>query len=141
MIKLYRYFSDKIQGRFRVPAERRKKMAKKRTGLLIAFGAALGAAAAGISYYLKYKSFNDELDKDFHDYEDDESTEEKRNDAVPCSEAAGRTYIPLDPGKHKACEEEKTEEPAAAADAPAPEAPERTPSAATVEEDTEGEGE
>ena len=34
-------------------------MAKKHTGLLIALGAALGAAAAGLSYYLKYKSFND----------------------------------------------------------------------------------
>ena len=45
-------------------------MSKKKTGLLIALGAAIGAAAAGISYYLKYKSFNDELDKDFHDYED-----------------------------------------------------------------------
>ena len=37
-------------------------MSKKKTGLLIALGAAIGAAAAGISYYLKYKSFNDELD-------------------------------------------------------------------------------
>ena len=28
-------------------------MSKKKTGLLIALGAAIGAAAAGISYYLK----------------------------------------------------------------------------------------
>ena len=49
-------------------------MSKKKTGLLIALGAAIGAAAAGISYYLKYKSFNDELDKDFHDYEDEETS-------------------------------------------------------------------
>ena len=47
-------------------------MSKKKTGLLIAVGAALGAAAAGISYYLKYKSFNDEIDKDFHDYEEEQ---------------------------------------------------------------------
>ena len=47
-------------------------MSKKRTGLWIAFGAVLGAAAAGISYYLKYKSFNDELEQDFHDYEEEE---------------------------------------------------------------------
>ena len=49
-------------------------MSKKRTGLWIAFGAVLGAAAAGISYYLKYKSFNDELEQDFHDYEEEEET-------------------------------------------------------------------
>ena len=40
-------------------------MSKKKSGLLIAFGAMLGGAvAAGISYYLKLKSFNDELDQD-----------------------------------------------------------------------------
>ncbi len=45
-------------------------MSKKKSGLLIAFGAMLGGAvAAGISYYLKLKSFNDELDQDFHEYE------------------------------------------------------------------------
>lgn len=38
-------------------------MSKKKTGLLIALGAAIGAAAAGISYYLKYKSFNDDWTK------------------------------------------------------------------------------
>ena len=47
-------------------------MSKKRTGLLIALGAMIGAAAAGIAYYLQYKSFNDELDKDFHDYEEED---------------------------------------------------------------------
>lgn len=116
-------------------------MAKKRTGLLIALGAVLGAAAAGISYYLRYKSFNDELDKDFHDYEDEESTEKKKDDTVPCSEAAGRTYISLDSKKHKVCEEQADEEPAAPANEPAPAESKKTPLAVTVEEDTEGEGE
>ena len=61
-------------------------MSKKKSGLLIAFGAMLGGAvAAGISYYLKLKSFNDELDQDFHEYEEEETpseeTEEKTEPA------------------------------------------------------------
>ena len=68
-------------------------MSKKRTGLWIAFGAVLGAAAAGISYYLKYKSFNDELEQDFHDYEEEEDAKEEKNSgAVSCGES-GRSYI------------------------------------------------
>ena len=59
---------------------------KRNPGLLIAFGAMLGGAvAAGISYYLKLKSFNDELDQDFHEYEEEETllreTEEKTEPA------------------------------------------------------------
>lgn len=81
-------------------------MSKKKTGLLIALGAAIGAAAAGISYYLKYKSFNDELDKDFHDYEDEEtSSGETGKGTSSCDAAKERTYITLEPGKCKAGEE------------------------------------
>ena len=66
-------------------------MSKKKSGLLIAFGAMLGGAvAAGISYYLKLKSFNDELDQDFHEYEE---TEEKTEPAPE------RTYITINSGK------------------------------------------
>ena len=102
-------------------------MSKKKTGLLIALGAALGAAAAGISYYLKYKSFNDELDEDFHDYEDDDSFEAETEDKdLSSCESAGRTYITLDRGKSKSCEEEACPEES------------EVPAAATVEEDTEG---
>ena len=62
-------------------------MSKKKSGLLIAFGAMLGGAvAAGISYYLKLKSFNDELDQDFHEYEEEENAPE-------------RTYITINSGK------------------------------------------
>ena len=62
-------------------------MSKKKSGLLIAFGAMLGGAvAAGISYYLKLKSFNDELDQDFHEYEEEEPAPE-------------RTYITINSGK------------------------------------------
>ena len=56
-------------------------MSKKKSGLLIAFGAMLGGAvAAGISYYLKLKSFNDELDQDFHEYEDEETPSEEKEE-------------------------------------------------------------
>lgn len=116
-------------------------MSKRKTGLLIALGAAIGAAAAGLSYYFKYKSFNDELNTDFHDYEEEDTDEEVTDDEeVSCPETSGRTYITLDSAKHKTCEqaeavaekepENPVEQPAAA---PAP--------AATVEEDTEGDAE
>ena len=73
-------------------------MSKKKSGLLIALGAMLGgAAAAGISYYLKLKSFNDELDQDFHEYEEEETpSEEKEEKAEPAPE---RTYITINSGK------------------------------------------
>lgn len=94
-------------------------MSKKKTGLLIALGAAIGAAAAGISYYLKYKSFNDELDKDFHDYEDEEtSSGETGKGTSSCDAAKERTYITLEPGKCKAGEEKNAEGPKDAEPAP-----------------------
>ena len=81
-------------------------MSRKRTGLLIALGAMIGAAAAGIAYYLQYKSFNDELDKDFHDYEEEDGPgEERKDEPVPCQEAAGRNYITLDSVKCRTEEE------------------------------------
>lgn len=88
-------------------------MSKKKNSFLIAFGAALGAAAVGVSYYLKYKSFNKELDQDFHEYEDDEAAkeEEAEEETVPCSEASGRSYITITPGKQEeAAKEEAGEE-------------------------------
>lgn len=81
-------------------------MSKKKTGLLIALGAAIGAAAAGISYYLKYKSFNDELDKDFHDYEDEEtSSGETGKGTSSCTPPKNARILQLEPGKCKAGEE------------------------------------
>lgn len=41
-------------------------MAKKGLGKFVMLAAAAGAAAAGISYFRKYQSFNKELDEDFH---------------------------------------------------------------------------
>lgn len=135
---------------------------KKNTGLLIALGAVLGAAAAGISYYLKYKSFNEEIDKDFHDYEED-AAEEANNEPVSFDEA-GRTYITIGKTSETEASAKETapeETPTAKEDTPAAkeEAPtakeetltaaeptdevteeptKETSIAATVEEDTEG---
>ena len=44
---------------------------KKHFGKLLTLAAIVGAAAAGVSYVLQYKSFHKELDEDFHDFEDD----------------------------------------------------------------------
>lgn len=89
-------------------------MSKKKTGMLIALGAALGgAAAAGISYYLKYKSFNKEVDEDFHEYEDEDlsETDNADSDLASC-DTSTRTYISLDTGRSKedADQEENAEE-------------------------------
>ena len=102
---------------------------------------------------MKYKSFNDELDKDFHDYEDEEtSSGETGKGTSSCDAAKERTYITLEPGKCKAGEEKNAEGPKDAE--PAPEtAPQEEPAeavkeaaspvpaeSATVEEDTDGAG-
>mgnify|MGYP000837840314 CR=1 FL=1 len=52
-------------------------MAKKHFGKLLTLAAIVGAAAAGVSYVLQYKSFHKELDEDFHDFEDDFGREER----------------------------------------------------------------
>lgn len=127
-------------------------MSKKKSGLLIALGAMLGgAAAAGISYYLKLKSFNDELDQDFHEYEEEETpSEETEEKTEPASE---RTYITINSGKDtdESVKEEYagSEEPECPSDpkadetkeesAPAPEedVPEEKTSSVVVEDDTE----
>lgn len=105
-------------------------MSKKKTSMLIALGALLGAAAAGLSYYLKYKSFNNELDKDFHDYEEEDTVSDETRESVPQADGKERTYITLDSGKCKPCGEESVD------DSPEP-APAET---VTVEEDTDGTG-
>lgn len=89
-------------------------MSKRKTGLFIAFGAALGAAAACVSYYLKYKSFHDELDRDFHDYEDEDELEEEPEETPDSAkEPAKRNYITIDAGKgHETEEKMKNRKPA-----------------------------
>lgn len=129
-------------------------MSKKKTGLIIALGAALGAAAAGISYYLKYRSFHDELDKDFHDYEDDHVPETDNGEVKLCPEKDNkeaavpeRSYITLDPGKCKA-DADASENPDETEDdeacepsndnADAENTETKKDSAVTVEDDTDG---
>ena len=83
-------------------------MSKKKTGLLIAIGAVIGAAAACVSYYLKYKAFSDDIDQDFHDYEDDESfTPEPVKNHTSSAEDPDRTYISLDQHRYKDYDEEE----------------------------------
>ena len=79
-------------------------MAKKHFGRLLTLAAVVGAAAAGISYFLQYKSFHKELDEDFHDFEDDfddfdDDTEEKGS-------AEPRSYVTLNTD-HKAASQAK----------------------------------
>ena len=102
-------------------------MSKKKSGLLIAFGAMLGGAvAAGISYYLKLKSFNDELDQDFHEYEEEETpSEETEEKTEPAPE---RTYITINSGKDTNAADDSVKE---------ENVPEEKTSSVVVEDDTE----
>lgn len=63
-------------------------MAKKGFGKLMALATIAGAAAAGISYLTKYRSFNKELDEDFHDFEDED-------DAPVPDSTMNRNYVSL----------------------------------------------
>ena len=63
-------------------------MAKKGLGKFVMLAAVAGAAAAGISYFRKYQSFNKELDEDFHDFEDEE-------DAPVPDSTMTRNYVSL----------------------------------------------
>ena len=69
-------------------------MAKKGFGKFVVLAAAAGAAAAGISYLRKYKSFNDELEEEFHDFEggeenDDDLFEEEETVSITVEEEPG----------------------------------------------------
>lgn len=79
-------------------AERRINHVKKEIAFLSHLARCSGGAvAAGISYYLKLKSFNDELDQDFHEYEEEETpSEETEEKTEPAPE---RTYITINSGK------------------------------------------
>ena len=76
---------------------------KKKFGKFLALATAAGAVAAGVSYFLKYRSFHKELDQDFHDFEHED--DDDFDGSLPHeSEAASRTYVTL--GEKK--EETKT---------------------------------
>lgn len=71
-------------------------MAKKHFGRFMALAAIAGTAAAGISYFLRYKSFHKELDEDFHDFEDDFDEDLKEfGDAKDAGGVMPRNYVPL----------------------------------------------
>lgn len=72
-------------------------MAKKHVGRFLTFAAIAGAAVAGISYFLQYKSFHKELDEEFHDFEDDFEEFEDTNDSGASS--VTRNYVSLTPEK------------------------------------------
>lgn len=80
---------------------------KKKFGKILALVTAAGAVAAGVSYFLKYKSFHKELDQDFHDFES--ADEDDFDGTLPHeSETASRNYVPL--GEKKADIQEAAEE-------------------------------
>ena len=74
-------------------------MAKKGFGKLVALAAVAGAAAAGISYVLRYKTFHKELEKDFHEFEDDGAEEEEEGAPSGKAEQPDRNYIALHASK------------------------------------------
>ena len=108
-------------------------MAKKHFGRLLTLAAVVGAAAAGVSYFLQYKSFHKELNEDFHDFEDDfddfDDTEDKD------SRETARSYVTLTP-EHKP---EEKEEPAMPPEEDKTEAVPEEGTAEDTAEDTETE--
>ena len=81
-------------------------MAKKHFGKLLTLAAIVGAAAAGVSYVLQYKSFHKELDEDFHDFEDDfddfDDAGDKEASKTSDTAASERSYVSLNPEKKEA---------------------------------------
>lgn len=84
-------------------------MAKKHFGKLLTLAAIFGAAAAGVSYVLQYKSFHKELDEDFHDFEDDfddfDDSDEGNNYDNSESGTSERSYVSLNPEKKESAPE------------------------------------
>lgn len=71
-------------------------MAKKGLGKFVAFAAIAGAAAAGVSYVLQYKTFHKELEKDFREFEEDEEdSPENEEDPSFDPRKLNRNYISL----------------------------------------------
>lgn len=80
-------------------------MAKKHFGKLLTLAAIVGAAAAGVSYVLQYKSFHKELDEDFHDFEDDFDDFDdagEKEDTKTSESVSERSYVSLNPEKKEA---------------------------------------
>lgn len=71
-------------------------MAKKGNGFgkFVAFATIVGAVAAGISYFTKYRSFHKELEENFHDFEDDGNDDISKIDST-----MNRNYVSLNANK------------------------------------------
>lgn len=82
-------------------------MAKKNLGKFLALTAVSAAVAAGVSYFLKYRSFHAELDEDFHDFEGDDDNSDSSLSGE--GEAAKRNYVPLGEKKEESPAEEVLE--------------------------------
>ena len=75
-------------------------MSKKGWGKFVAFAAVAGAVAAGVSYVLQYKTYHNELEKDFREFEDnDEEADADASDRTIDSRKADRNYISLSSSK------------------------------------------
>lgn len=70
-------------------------MSKRGIGKYITFAAVLGAVAAGISYFTKYKSFHKELEEDFHDFEDEFDDGFKETSEEPLDKEPRRNYVSI----------------------------------------------
>lgn len=82
-------------------------MAKKNLGRFLALTAVSAAVAAGVSYFLKYRSFHAELDEDFHDFEGDDDS---FDGSLPHEgEQAQRNYVPLGEKKEESPAKEAAE--------------------------------
>lgn len=119
-------------------------MAKKNLGKFVALAAVTGAVAAGISYFMKYKSFNKELDEEFHDFEGELDDEEFDGTLPHEEETAERNYVTLGEKKAEPAEElvESVEEAGETVEETAPIAEEavqenvETAEETTIEEDS-----
>lgn len=76
-------------------------MAKRGLGRFVAFAAVAGAAAAGVSYVLRYKTFHKELEKDFREFEEDEEAEGQADQMEDQADSRklNRSYISLNSSK------------------------------------------
>lgn len=74
-------------------------MSKKHLGKFVAFAAVAGAAAAGISYILRYKTYHSELEKDFREFEDGEGDDADSREQTIDPLSSNRNYIALSSSK------------------------------------------
>lgn len=76
-------------------------MAKKGWGKFVAFAAVTGAAAAGISYVLQYKTYHRELEKDFREFEEnsEDGTGDTESKRTIDTRNVDRNYISLSSSK------------------------------------------